>query len=117
MKQNSLQMTLLFDHYGELLSEKQNTFFDLYYNQDLSLAEIAEEAGISRQGVHDALAKAEAALLTFEEKLGCVAKEFQLQQCLDVITAAAEERKDLPQAVRILEAVQALRSTEWHLKD
>ena len=109
MKQNALQMTLLFDHYGELLSEKQNAFFDLYYNQDLSLAEIAEEAGISRQGVHDALAKAEAALLTFEEKLGCVAKEHKLQQGLDVIAAAAEDLKGLPQADRILEAIRELK--------
>ena len=109
MKQNSLQMTLLFDYYGELLTEKQSTFFDLYYNQDLSLAEIAEEAGISRQGVHDALAKAETALLTFEEKLGCVAKEHKLRQCLDVITTAVEDLKDLPQADRILEAIRELK--------
>lgn len=109
MKQTSLQMTLLFDYYGELLTEKQNTFFDLYYNQDLSLAEISEEAGISRQGVHDALAKAEAALLSFEEKLGCVAKEQQLQQQLDIIRTAAEELGSLPQAARILEAVRELK--------
>ena len=109
MKQNALQMTLLFDHYGELLSEKQNTFFDLYYNQDLSLAEIAEEAGISRQGVHDALAKAEAALINFEQKLGCVAKEQALQKHLEAIRAAAEELGDLPQATRILDCVRKLK--------
>lgn len=109
MKQTSLQMTLLFDYYGDLLTEKQNTFFDLYYNQDLSLAEISEEAGISRQGVHDALAKAEAALLGFEEKLGCVAKEHKLQQQLDTIRTAAEELGSLPQAERILNAVRELK--------
>lgn len=109
MKQTSLQMTLLFDYYGELLTEKQNTFFDLYYNQDLSLAEIAEEAGISRQGVHDALAKAEAMLLHFEEKLQCVAREQRLQQCLDTIRTAAEELNHLPQAERILDAVRELK--------
>lgn len=109
MKQDALQMTLLFDYYGELLTEKQNAFFDLYYNQDLSLAEIAEEAGISRQGVHDALAKAEATLLNFEQKLGCVAKEQKLQQCLDTITAAAEELSTQPQAARILRAVRELK--------
>lgn len=109
MKQNALQMTLLFDHYGDLLSEKQNTFFDLYYNQDLSLAEIAEEAGISRQGVHDALAKAETALMNFEQKLGCVAKEQDLQKNLEAIRAAAEELGDLPQATRILDCVRKLK--------
>ena len=45
MKQDALQMSLLFDYYGELLSEKQRVCFDLYYNQDLSLAEIARECG------------------------------------------------------------------------
>ena len=108
MKHNALQMTLLFDYYGGLLTEKQNTFFDLYYNQDLSLAEIAEEVGISRQGVHDALIKAEAALQEFEEKLGCVAREHRLQQCLSEISAAAEELGDLPQAGRILNALRDL---------
>ena len=53
MKQDALQMSLLFDYYGELLSEKQRVCFDLYYNQDLSLSEIASELGITRQGVHD----------------------------------------------------------------
>lgn len=109
MKQDALQMTLLFDYYGELLTEKQNAFFDLYYNQDLSLAEIAEEAGISRQGVHDALAKAEATLLNFEQKLGCVAKEQKLQQSLEIIQTAAEELGATPQAARILDAVRILK--------
>ena len=62
MKQDAYAMTLLFDYYGELLTEKQKTCFDLYYNQDLSLSEIAEEAGITRQGVHDTLARAESVL-------------------------------------------------------
>ena len=63
MKSDALTMTLLFDYYGDLLTEKQRTFFDLHYNQDLSLSEIAEDAGITRQGVHDTLARAEAILL------------------------------------------------------
>ena len=58
MKQDALQMSLLFDYYGELLSEKQRVCFDLYYNQDLSLSEIASELGITRQGVHDSLSRA-----------------------------------------------------------
>ncbi|MBQ9967799.1 MAG: YlxM family DNA-binding protein [Oscillospiraceae bacterium] len=106
MKQDALQMTLLFDYYGELLTEKQRDLFDLYYAQDLSLTEIAEEVGISRQGVHDALAKSEAALIHFEETLGCVAKEQKLQKHLEIIQAAAEELEDTPQKARILDAVR-----------
>ena len=109
MKQNALQMTLLFDYYGDLLSEKQKNHFDLYYNQDLSLAEIAEETGISRQGVHDALSKAEQALIEFEEKLGCVKKEHRLHDLLDVIAGAAHELGSNPQTDRILNAVRELK--------
>lgn len=71
MKQDALQMSLLFDYYGELLSEKQRVCFDLYYNQDLSLSEIASELGITRQGVHDSLSRAETALGEFERVTGC----------------------------------------------
>ena len=73
MKHDALTMALLYDYYGELLTEKQRTCFDLYYNQDLSLSEIAEDLGVTRQGVHDTLARAEAQLRDFEEKTGCIA--------------------------------------------
>ena len=113
MKHNALEMTLLLDYYGELLTEKQKTCFDLYYNQDLSLGEIAEEAGISRQGVHDSLVRAEALLLDFEQKLGCVAREAKQQQALNTICRAAGALKQIPQAGEladtILAAVQELK--------
>ena len=70
MKNQTYRMTMLFDFYGELLTERQKEFFDLYYNEDLSLSEIAENAGISRQGVRELIKKAEDELLFFEEKLG-----------------------------------------------
>ena len=98
MKHNALEMTLLLDYYGELLTEKQKTCFDLYYNQDLSLGEIAEEAGISRQGVHDSLARAEATLLELEQKLGCVARAKRQQQALQTICRAAGALEAIPQA-------------------
>ena len=62
VKLEELELSLLFDYYGELLTEKQRTCFELYYNQDFSLGEIAGEAGISRQAVYDTLARAESAL-------------------------------------------------------
>ena len=74
MKSKPLEMSLLFDFYGETLTEKQRELFDLYYNEDLSLAEIAEHAGITRQGVRDSVKRAEHALHEMEQKLGLVAR-------------------------------------------
>lgn len=91
MKSDPFALTLLFDYYGDLLTEKQKICFDLYYNQDLTLAEIAEEAGISRQGVHDSIARAEAALRTMEDKIGCVRRDMRLRQVMEEISALARE--------------------------
>ncbi len=74
MKSNTFQMSMLFDFYGELLTDKQKELFDLYYNEDLSLSEIAEHAEISRQGVRDAIMRAEAILRDTETKVGLVKK-------------------------------------------
>ena len=86
MKDTKFSMTLLFDYYGDLLTDKQKTYFDLYYNQDFSLAEIAEEEGVSRQAVSDAITRTEAILQNFEDKTGFVKK--------------AAERKGLVEAIR-----------------
>ena len=77
---DALQMTLLFDYYGELLTDRQRMCFDLRHNQDLSLAEIAQELNVSRQGVHDNLSRAEALLMNMEEKTGCVRRDLQCRK-------------------------------------
>ena len=69
MRRDSLKQGLLLDYYGELLTQKQRLYCDLYYNQDYSLAEIAEETGISRQGVWDNIRRADAALEELEEMM------------------------------------------------
>lgn len=66
------EKTLLFDFYGELLTDKQKRIYELYHLDDLSLAEIGEEMGISRQGVFDALKRCHHQLNYFEEKLKLV---------------------------------------------
>ena len=81
MKGKPLEMSLLFDFYGETLTEKQRELFDLYYNEDLSLAEIAEHAGITRQGVRDSIKRAEHALGEMESKLGLVARYGDTERC------------------------------------
>ncbi len=65
-----LSIAMLYDFYGELLTPKQAQAIDLYYNEDLSLAEIAEPLGISRQGVRDTIKRGEKLLLSMEERLG-----------------------------------------------
>lgn len=89
MKSNTFQMSLLFDFYGELLTDKQRELFDLYYNEDLSLTEIAEHAGISRQGVRDAIVRGETLLRDTEDKLGFVARYAGYESKLDQIGEAA----------------------------
>ena len=86
MKGKPLEMSLLFDFYGETLTEKQRELFDLYYNEDLSLAEIAEHAGITRQGVRDSIKRAEHALREMEEKLGLVARYGGTERCAEELS-------------------------------
>lgn len=66
--------SLLYDFYGQLLSKRQREVMALYHEENLSLSEIAEEFGISRQAVHDTLKKAEQALGGYEQKLGLLGK-------------------------------------------
>lgn len=63
-------MAILIDFYGDMLTEKQRSFMEYYYNDDLSLSEIAENEGITRQGVRDAIKRAEGQMLDMEQKLG-----------------------------------------------
>ena len=80
MRSDALTMTLLYDYYGELLTEKQRGLFDLYYNQDYSLSEIASAAGISRQGVHDMIKRCNHTLEEYEAKLHLVEKFLNIRE-------------------------------------
>ena len=88
---DALEMTLLFDYYGDLLTDRQKMCFDLRHNQDLSLAEIAEELQVSRQGVYDNLSRAEALLRNMEEKTGCVRRNLQNRSAVRTILSAARQ--------------------------
>ncbi len=85
------EMSMLLDYYGALLTQKQKTYFDLYYNQDLSLAEIAEQEGISRQGVHDNITRTEAILRDMEAVAGCIAMEKTMRSMRDEVLLVAHE--------------------------
>ena len=82
----NLDVINLFDIYGEMLTQKQQDFICYYYNDDLSLAEIAENEGITRQGVRDAIKRAEAQLLSFEEHLGRYERNETLKSGLEEIS-------------------------------
>ena len=74
MSEKTLINTMMFDFYGDLLTDKQREYFDLYHNEDLSLSEIAEGAGISKQGVYDIIIRAEKTLTKVEQKTGLIDK-------------------------------------------
>lgn len=75
----NIRMGWLLDFYGNLLTPRQRQALSLHYNEDLSLAEIAEQQGISRQGVHDALQRGEATLDRYEERLGMLKRYQQMK--------------------------------------
>ena len=83
MEDSRLMQSMLLDFYGQLLTEKQRECYDLHYNEDLSLSEIAEQSGSSRQAVWDNIRRAEAALKDTEEKTGLVKRFFETTQVLD----------------------------------
>ena len=91
MKNQTYRMTMLLDFYGEILTDRQREFFDLYYNEDLSLAEIAENYGISRQGVRDAIVRAENTMTELEDKTGLL----RLRDKIDSIENAARRIDEL----------------------
>ena len=86
MKSKNLEISVLCDIYSALLPEKQRDALDYYYNEDLSLSEIAEHAGISRQGVRDQIKHAEAQLIEYENALHLYEKMQKTEKILDELT-------------------------------
>ena len=95
MKNQAYRMTMLFDFYGDVLTERQKEFYDLYYNEDLSLGEIAENYGITRQGVRDVIVRAEAALTELEDKTGLIRRFHTMQQQLHSVQEHAQKLVEL----------------------
>lgn len=91
MFKKDMQISLLLDFYGDILSDRRREMTALYYNDDLSLSEIAEITGISRQGVRDAVKKSEAELLELEDKLGLAGRYEDLRKQIAKISADLKE--------------------------
>jgi len=90
MMSKDLKLSVLLDFYGDVLTDKQRDVMELYYNEDLSLAEIAEHENISRQGVRDSIKRGEESILHLEEKLMMADKFSRLSTLIDDIKALAE---------------------------
>ena len=86
---SAFEIILLYDYYGKMLTEKQQEYIDMRYNQDLSLGEIAEIQGVSRQAVFDNLSRTEALLRRMEENIGCVKRDMQIRSAARTILEAA----------------------------
>ena len=91
MEQSRWTQSMLLDFYGELLTDKQRECFDLHYNEDLSLSEIADQLGISRQCVWDNIRRAEASMKEIEEKTGLIRRFEGTRRTLDAIKRQAEQ--------------------------
>ncbi len=87
----NLEMAILLDFYGDMLTDKQRDMVDYYYNDDLSLSEIADNEGITRQGVRDAIKRAEAQMLEMEERLGLSRRFRRICEDARQIAALADE--------------------------
>jgi predicted DNA-binding protein YlxM (UPF0122 family) len=90
---NVTKLNLLYDYYGDFLTKKQKEIFESYYLNDLSLGEIAQNCGITRQGVYDVLRRSQDILYNFEKKLGMVKRYIYRKKEIEEILVILEELK------------------------
>ena len=97
MFEKNLEINYLLDFYGEVLNDRKRGVLELYYNEDYSLSEIADEIGISRQGVRDIIKKAEDELVYLEEKLGLYKKFKAIKARADELVSTVESADISPE--------------------
>ena len=95
LKENAVEMCLLFDFYGAMLTQRQQEIFDLYYNDDLSLSEITEQMQISRQAVRDSVTRSKNLMIGFEQRLGLVRRFQENSEAFQRIHTIASELLEL----------------------
>ena len=103
----NIRYVKLYDTYSPLLTDRQREIMELYYNEDESLAEIAENTGITRQGVRDWIKKTEAQLESFESALSLSRRNEALRDCLRIASEAIS-RGDTESVSRALEEMEQL---------
>ena len=106
-----IEISMLYDFYGQLLTAKQQELLKLYHEDNYSLSEIAEEFGISRQGVHDAVKKAEKVLHEYENKLGLIRKFTATERAVAEIHAEIDGlMKENRQNKRLTDSLEHIKS-------
>lgn len=113
MEDSRFDNILLLDFYGELLTDKQRECCDLHYNEDMSLSEIAEHMGISRQGVWDNIRRAQAAMESMEEKTGIVRRFSDTKRSLASVCGMLEKLADMTEG----RAQKTARDAERQLRE
>ena len=113
---DAFELALLLDYYGGLLTDKQRDCFDMRYNQDLSLGEIAQALGVSRQAVNDNLSRTEATLRRMEENIGCVKRDMLVRAAVREILDAASVL-DASSDPAVLESSRRIRAAVHTLEE
>ena len=103
-----LSISVLMDFYGDLLTQKQRDTLDLYYNKDFSLAEIAQDLDISRQGVRDFIKKGENQLIEYETKLKSVEKYNTISKKLTQLESIAVKSPNKSQIIKIVNDIRSI---------
>ena len=93
--EEKVRISILLEIYGKLLTEKQNEYMDLYYNQDLSLSEIGDNNDITRQAVRTILLKSKKKLEEYEEQLKFMQKEEKIKKCIEELEETNADKKIL----------------------
>ena len=103
-----LSISVLMDFYGDLLTQKQRDTLDLYYNKDFSLAEIAQDIDISRQGVRDFIKRGENQLIEYESKLRLVEKYNKISKKLSELESIAAKSADNSQITKTVNDIRSI---------
>ncbi len=114
MLEKTIEMGYLFDFYGKMLTDKQQQIMRLYYHHDLSLGEIAEKIGISRQGVYDHLKRGEKILREYDEEMGLIKRYRKTRDKLNELISYIDSRVDVEESVK-KELIKRLNELEKQL--
>lgn len=105
---NTIMHTMLFDFYGDLLTDKQREYYDLHFNSDLSLQEIAEQSGVSRQAVWDIIRRGEQSLMEIEAKTGLVARAERRRRSIEEMEEIISRLSDSSEKQLLLKKIAEL---------